>query len=515
MARYSIEHREWVVRQMMPPLNRTVPELVEATGITDATLYAWRKQARAAGAVVPGDGQQADQWSSQDKFRVVLESASLNAAELAEYCRRKGLYVEQINAWREACEQANSLAQPSKTRREREEEKAAKKRIKQLERELRRKDAALAETAALLVLRKKAEALWGRTRGRMISAPDRRETLQLIEDAVAAGARRAQACAELGLSLRSLQRWQHCPEDRRPSAQRAEPANKLTPQERRRVLEVANQPEFASLPPQQIVARLADQGTWLASESTFYRLLKDAEQQHPRGRSRPPVKRALTTHVADGPNQLWCWDITWLPTTVKGRYFYWYMIKDVYSRKLVANEVHESESAEQAAQLLRQACLREQRAGQPLVLHSDNGSAMKGSTMLAAMQNLGVMPSFSRPRVSNDNAYAEALFRTAKYCPLWPERPFDTLEQARNWVNSFVAWYNHEHRHSALKFVTPAQRHTGQAEELLRKRIELYEAARARHPERWSGNIRNWVLAPIVCLNPEREAVLQQTSKAA
>ncbi|MCI3170635.1 IS3 family transposase, partial [Pseudomonas aeruginosa] len=116
----------------------------------------------------------------------------------------------------------------------------------------------------------------------MISAPDRRETLQLIEEAVAAGARRAQACAELGLSLRSLQRWQHCPEDRRPSAQRAEPANKLSPQERRRVLEAANQPEFASLPPQQIVARLADQGTWLASESTFYRVLKEAEQQHPR-----------------------------------------------------------------------------------------------------------------------------------------------------------------------------------------------------------------------------------------
>ena len=155
------------MRQMMPPLNRTVPELVEATGITDATLYAWRKQARAAEQHNEhqhrrDDGQQADQWSSLDKFRVVLESASLNAAELAEYCRRKGLYIEQINAWREACEQANSLAQPSKTRREREEEKAAKKRIKQLERELRRKDAALAETAALLVLRKKAEALWGK-----------------------------------------------------------------------------------------------------------------------------------------------------------------------------------------------------------------------------------------------------------------------------------------------------------------------------------------------------------------
>ncbi|MBN0668784.1 transposase, partial [Pseudomonas aeruginosa] len=152
---------------------------------------------------------------------------------------------------------------------------------------------------------------------------------------------------------------------------------------------------------------------------------------------------------------------------------------------------------------------------QPLVLHSDNGAPMKSLTLLSKMHDLGITPSRGRPRVSNDNAYAEALFRTAKYCPLWPERPFDTLEQARNWVNSFVAWYNHEHRHSALKFVTPAQRHTGQAEELLRKRIELYEAARARHPERWSGNIRNWVLAPIVCLNPEREAVLQQTSKAA
>ncbi len=349
----------------------------------------------------------------------------------------------------------------------------------------------------------------------MISAPDRREAVQLIEEAVAAGARRAQACAELGLSLRTLQRWQHRPEDRRPTAPRPVPANKLSLEERCRVLEVANQPEFASLPPHQIVARLADRGTWLASESTIYRILKEAEQQHPRGRSRPPVKRTPTTHVADSPNQLWCWDITWLPTTVRGRYFYWYMIKDVYSRKLIANEVHECESAEQAAQLLRQACLREQLAGRPLVLHSDNGSAMKGSTMLAAMQNLGVMPSFSRPRVSNDNAYAEALFRTAKYCPLWPEQPFDTLEAARDWVNRFVAWYNHEHRHSALKFVTPAQRHSGQADALLAKRTELYEAARARHPERWSRTIRNWSLAATVTLNPEREAGQTETLTAA
>ena len=146
---------------MMPPLNRTVPELVEATGITDATLYAWRKQARAAGAVVPGDGKAPEGWSSQEKFRVVLESAGLNETELGEYCRRKGLYVEQIREWREACEQANATAQ-ERSRSEREQSKAARKRIRDLERERKRDKAALAEAAALLLLRKKAEAIWGK-----------------------------------------------------------------------------------------------------------------------------------------------------------------------------------------------------------------------------------------------------------------------------------------------------------------------------------------------------------------
>ena len=129
---------------------------------------------------------------------------------------------------------------------------------------------------------------------------------------------------------------------------------------------------------------------------------------------------------------------------------------------------------------------------------------MKGSVMRAKMVDLGVEASFSRPRVSNDNAFAEALFRTAKYCPLWPERPFDTLEQARVWVQGFVDWYNDEHRHSGLKYVSPSQRHRGEADELLAKRRELYDAARALNPARWSGQIRNWHLADSVYLNPER-----------
>lgn len=342
----------------------------------------------------------------------------------------------------------------------------------------------------------------------MIVPPDRSKTLELVDAAVTGGARREKACEELGISVRTVQRWRHQAEDGRAGALRPVPANKLSPEERERVLAIANQPEHASLAPHQIVPRLADSGVYVASESTFYRVLKEADQQHGRGRVKRPGGRVVTTHSANGPNQLWCWDITWLPTTVQGRFYYWYMMKDIHSRKLVANEVHESESMELAAALLKRGCLREGVASreQPLVLHSDNGGAMKGSTMLAAMQALGVMPSFSRPRVSNDNAHAETLFRTAKYCPLWPEKPFSSLEQAREWVHTFVQWYNEVHRHSGIRYVTPAQRHRGEATALLQHRVKVYEAARQRHPQRWSGKTRNWTLEPVVWLNPERES---------
>ena len=236
--------------------------------------------------------------------------------------------------------------------------------------------------------------------------------MKLIAHAVLGGARRYRACNELGLSLRTVQRWQHTGCDRRQIVQREAPANKLSDSERKAVLFAANQPGFASLTPHQIVPKLADEGIYLASESTFYRVLKAANQHVRRGRAKAPKRRILTTHRADGPNQVWCWDITWLPSTVKGRFFYWYMVKDIYSRKLVANEVHELESGEHACRLLEKGCLRERTAGRPLVLHSDNGHVMRGTLLRESMAALGVEPSFSRPRVSNDNAYAEALFRS-------------------------------------------------------------------------------------------------------
>jgi len=331
----------------------------------------------------------------------------------------------------------------------------------------------------------------------------------LIREAQGAGCRLAPACNELGITLRTFQRWVRDGDaavvaDSRSSAVRPEPANKLSEGERAKILAVANSEEFASLPPSQIVPALADRGVYVASESSFYRVLKAASQQHHRGRAKKPCERVVTSHCASGPNQVWSWDITWMPAAIKGRYYYWYMVLDIFSRKIVGHEVHVAESAELASRLMRRTSLAEGLAGRPLVLHSDNGSAMKGATMLATLEQLGVAPSFSRPRVSNDNAYAESLFRTCKYRPDYPGKPFGSLEEAQAWTQKFVRWYNQDHKHSGLKFVTPAQRHRGQDAAILKRREQVYREARSRNPQRWSRDIRNWKLDDQVWLNPER-----------
>ncbi|RLQ20142.1 IS3 family transposase, partial [Seongchinamella sediminis] len=324
----------------------------------------------------------------------------------------------------------------------------------------------------------------------MIGAPDRKRAVRLIEETVEAGARRATACREMGISVRTLQRWTQEGElrvDGRPGADRPPPANKLTQEERQAVLDTVNSEAFRSLPPSQIVPTLADEGRYIASESTFYRILREEGQQQHRGRSRAPGHRPVSTHCATGPNQVWCWDITWLPGPAKGIYYYLYLMLDLYSRKVVGWEIHAEESSELAAHMLRKAYLREGIAGVPLVLHSDNGSPMKGASMLDTLYRLGVVNSHSRPRVSNDNAYAESIFRTCKYRPGYPYKGFAALDDARAWVLQFVHWYNHEHKHSGLKFMTPVQRHTGQTDRVMDHRRAVYEAARAMNPDRWSG----------------------------
>jgi transposase InsO family protein len=342
-----------------------------------------------------------------------------------------------------------------------------------------------------------------------------------IDEACAAGARLAPACAVLGISPRTLQHWREDggvkADARQQAAQRREPANKLSKHERQRILAVANSEEFAHMPPSQIVPALTDRGLYIASESSFYRVLREANQLAHRGKAKAPKHRRPTPLKATAPNQLWSWDITYLATTVKGVFFYLYLIMDVYSRKIVGWEVFETESAQHAAEVFQKAYLREGIAGQILVLHSDNGSPMKGATMLATLQRLGVMPSLSRPAVSNDNPYSEALFKTLKYHPGFPDKPFDTVCEAREWVAEFEHWYDEIHLHSGLNFVTPGQRHRGEDSAVLEQRTALYEAAKAQRPERWSGPVRDWQPETIVYLNPGKSTKKEDinTHKAA
>lgn len=344
--------------------------------------------------------------------------------------------------------------------------------------------------------------------------PDRHLLVGWLGEAVTSGASKVRACNEIGLSLRTLQRWTlgaFVQADARTTTLRPVPRNALSDLERRAILALCSSPEYAHLPPSQIVPILADQDRYLASEATFYRVLRAAGQQQHRGRSQRPKQHATpTTHAARTANQVWSWDITYLPSPIRGKYYYLYLIEDIYSRKAVGWEVYEEESGEKAAALLQRSVIGERCLNEPLVLHSDNGAPMKSVTLLSKMYDLGITPSRGRPRVSNDNPYSESLFRTLKYCPQWPQNGFASLDAARVWVRDFIRWYNNEHRHSRIRFVTPAQRHQGQDHQILARRHELYERAKYKTPERWSGQTRNWEPIGTVMLNPDREEALEK-----
>ena len=330
----------------------------------------------------------------------------------------------------------------------------------------------------------------------------------MLDQAVEAGARLFKAFEIVKLSVRTVQRYRQfdevMPDGRKAAAIGRVPGNRLSEQERTEIMETVNLPAFANLPPSQIVPALADNGLYIASESSFYRILRESKQLVYRGKAKAPSHSRPQSLEATAPNQLWSWDITYLATTVKGLYFYLYLILDVFSRKIVGWEIYAEESADHAANIFHKAHLREGIGSKDLILHSDNGSPMKGATMLGMLQKLGVVPSFSRPSVSNDNPYSESLFKTMKYRPDFPERRFDTLDQARQWATGFTSWYNEKHHHSAIKFVTPGQRHRGEDVEILAKRMLIYENAKAKHPERWTATCRNWDRPAVVTLNHTR-----------
>ncbi len=330
--------------------------------------------------------------------------------------------------------------------------------------------------------------------------------LECIAEAVSAGAREFMACREIGIDRRTPQRWRarDVGDDMRHGP-KTQPGNKLDSSERRKVLAVANSPEFRDMSPKQIVPCLADRNEYVASESTFYRVLHDEDQMNCRGPTKPRNSKRPTEYRAVRPNQVWSWDITYLRGPIRGQFFYLYLMIDVWSRDIVGWEVHETENDELSSALLVAAATNEEISLEGVVLHQDNGSPMKGATFKATMERLGVIPSYSRPRVSDDNPYSESLFRTLKCCPAYPKEAFASIEAARSWVEEFVNWYRFEHLHSGIGFVTPNDRHQGRDKAILEARRQVYEAARAKHPDRWNGRaVRDCRQVREVVLNPAK-----------
>ena len=337
-----------------------------------------------------------------------------------------------------------------------------------------------------------------------MSPLERQECLALVHEAHAAGARKELACELLGVDRRTIQRWETRPEDLRQGP-KTKPLNALTNEERTEVLKIANSPTYANLPPGQIIPMLADAGVYLASESTFYRLLKENNLLAHRCKSQPRKQQKPEALMATGPNQIWSWDITFLKAEIKGMFYYLYLPMDIFSRMIVHWEIHECQTAELAAEMITNACEKQGIKRGQIKLHADNGGPMKGATMLATLQRLGIAPSYSRPRVSDDNPFSESLFKTLKYCPSFPlAGRFASIEEAKAWVERFVHWYNNIHLHSSINWVTPASRHANQDQAILTKREIVYEEARLRNPNRWSKQTRDWSRIETVELNPGR-----------
>jgi putative transposase len=313
----------------------------------------------------------------------------------------------------------------------------------------------------------------------------------------------APACDALGLSRASVYRQR---QPAAPCAARPTPPRALAPTERQVVLDTLHSERFLDQAPAQVHAALLDEGTYLCSPRTMYRILDDAEEvKERRDQVRRPqyVKPEL---LATQPNTLWSWDITKLLGPAKWTYFYLYVILDVFSRYVVGWMVAPRESATLAERLIEATCVKQGIAPGQLTIHADRGSSMRSKLVALLLADLGVVKTHSRPHVSNDNPFSEAQFKTLKYCPAFPDR-FGSLEDARAFGQGFFPWYNDEHHHSGLGYLTPAMVHHGIAEGVRDQRTTVLAAAYAAHPERFVRGVPQPAPLPTaVWINPPATA---------
>jgi putative transposase len=290
----------------------------------------------------------------------------------------------------------------------------------------------------------------------------------------------APLCSALGMPRATYYRHQ------RPKARSARPApaRALTPTEHQAVLDVLHEPRFVDLAPAEVYARLLDEGRYLCSERTMYRVLAaNAEVRERRDQLRHPEYKKPEL-LATAPNQVWSWDITKLLGPTKWTYFYLYVLLDIFSRYVVGWMVARRESAILADKLIRESCERQRIEPGQLVIHADRGPSMTSKAVALLLADLGVTKSHSRPNLSNDNPYSEAQFKTLKYRPDFPER-FGGLEHARLHCGPFLDWYNREHRHGGIGLLTPHDVHFGLAVERVAARAQVLAAAFAARPDRF------------------------------
>ena len=326
---------------------------------------------------------------------------------------------------------------------------------------------------------------------------------ETIRDGVEHGARVAPLCDALGVHPRTYARWSANPIDRRKGCRKRN-IRALTDDERQQIITVCTSERFRDTTPGEIVAILAEEGTYIASERTFYRVLKAEGLLHHRTNSRPARRAHQPPELkATGPDQVYTWDITWIPSYVNGLFWYCYAVIDVWTREIVGWSVHHTESEEHARSLFES--IRRTHNLKGTWVHSDNGNPMRGATFAVWLATMGMFLSHSRPLVKNDNPYIEAFFRTLKYHASYPGR-FRTIEESRDWMGDFIDWYNTTHRHSGLGYITPTQRRAGDDLKLFAKRNQTLRAAFALHPERFpkTGPIQ-WASRRVVYLNPSHE----------
>ena len=285
------------------------------------------------------------------------------------------------------------------------------------------------------------------------------------------------------------------------------PSRALLPTERQEILDVLHEPRFVDKAPAQVHAALLDEGRYIASVRTMHRCLAAAREGGERRRVRRHPPAPTPSLVATAPNQVWTWDITKLPSVVKGVFFALYVVLDLYSRYVVAWTIARRELASIAKALLRDACIEHGITAGQLTVHSDRGKPMTGKPLVQLYADLGVATSLSRPRVSNDNPFSESQFRTAKDDPDYPGR-FTSLQHGCSWATDFIPRYNTEHRHSSLAMLTPEDVFTGRGPLILAQRHEVMLAAYAAHPERFvHGPPQLQCLPTEVWINPPARSI--------